>query len=74
VLLIDDFLATGRTIDALAMLVRQCGATLCGIGSLVEKSFEGGREHLQLWNVPIISLAIIESMEGDSIVVRDAEE
>jgi len=74
VLLIDDFLATGRTIDALAMLVRQCGATLCGIGSLVEKSFEGGREHLQLWRVPIISLAIIDSMEGDLIVVRDSEE
>jgi xanthine phosphoribosyltransferase len=74
VLLIDDFLATGRTIDALAMLVRQCGATLCGIGSLVEKSFEGGREHLQLWDVPIISLAIIDSMEGESIVVRDSEE
>ncbi len=74
VLLIDDFLATGRTIDALAMLVRQCGATLCGIGSLMEKSFEGGREHLQLWDVPIISLAIIDSMEGDSIVVRESEE
>ena len=74
VLLIDDFLATGRTIDALAMLVRQCGATLCGIGSLVEKSFEGGREHLQLWDVLIISLAIIDSMEGDSIVVRESEE
>jgi xanthine phosphoribosyltransferase len=74
VLLIDDFLATGKTINALATLVAQCGATLCGIGCIVEKVFEGGREHLASLNVPIISLAVIESMEGDAIVVRDSEE
>lgn len=73
VLLIDDFLATGKTIDALAKLVAQCGATLCGIGCIVEKVFEGGRAQLAYLNVPIISLAVIESMEGDTIVVRDAE-
>jgi xanthine phosphoribosyltransferase len=70
VLLIDDFLATGQTIAALAQLIKQCGATLCGIGCLIEKSFEGGRATLTHLNVPIISLAVIESMEGDSIVVR----
>ena len=74
VLLIDDFLATGKTINALAKLVDQCGATLCGIGCIVEKVFEAGREQLAYLNVPIISLAVIESMEGDAIVVRDAEE
>jgi xanthine phosphoribosyltransferase len=73
VLLIDDFLATGKTIDALAQLVAQCGATLCGIGCIVEKVFEGGRDQLAHLGVPIISLAVIESMEGDTIVVRDAE-
>jgi xanthine phosphoribosyltransferase len=71
VLLIDDFLATGKTIAALAELVAQCGATLCGIGCLVEKSFEGGREQLTHLGVPIISLAVIERMDGDEIVVRD---
>jgi len=74
VLLIDDFLATGKTIDALAKLVGQCGATLCGIGCIVEKVFEGGRAQLAYLNVPIISLAVIESMEGNDIVVRDAVE
>lgn len=71
VLLIDDFLATGKTIAALVRLVRQCGATLCGIGCLVEKSFELGRSELQDVGVPIVTLAVIESMEGDTIVVRD---
>jgi xanthine phosphoribosyltransferase len=71
VLLIDDFLATGKTIAALAQLVEQCGATLCGIGCIIEKSFEGGRQELAHLNVPIISLAVIESMEGEMIVVRE---
>jgi xanthine phosphoribosyltransferase len=71
VLLIDDFLASGKTIAALAELISQCNATLCGIGCLVEKSFEGGRALLAPLNVPIISLAIIDSMEGEEIVVRD---
>ncbi len=70
VLLIDDFLATGKTIDALAALVAQCGATLCGIGCLIEKSFEAGRAQLAHLRVPIITLAVIESMTDDEIVVR----
>jgi xanthine phosphoribosyltransferase len=71
VLLIDDFLASGQTIAALAALIAQCRATLLGIGCLVEKSFEGGRDLLTPLGVPIVALAIIESMEGDHIVVRD---
>lgn len=73
VLLIDDFLATGLTIGALANVIAQCGATLCGIGCLVEKRFEGGRAHLQALGVPIVSLAIIESMENDCIEVVAGE-
>ncbi len=73
VLLIDDFLATGQTIDALASLVAECGAALVGIGCIVEKTFEGGRARLEHLGVPIVSLAIIESMAGDSIEVRDPE-
>lgn len=71
VLLIDDFLATGKTIAALATLIEQCGATLCGIGCVIEKTFEGGREHLAGLDIPIITLAAIERMDEDEIVVRE---
>lgn len=70
VLLIDDFLATGKTIAALAGLIAQCNATLCGIGCIIEKTFEGGRDLLTALNVPIVALAVIESMDGDTIQVR----
>ena len=70
VLLIDDFLASGQTIEALADVISQCNATLCGIGCIIEKTFEGGRERLSHLGVPIVSLALIESMDGDDIQVR----
>ena len=73
VLLIDDFLATGQTIDALASLVAECGATLVGVGCIIEKSFEEGRQRLDHLHVPVVSLAIIESMDGDTITVHDPE-
>jgi xanthine phosphoribosyltransferase len=72
VILIDDFLASGETIAALADVIHQCGATLCGIGCVIEKEFEGGRQRLASLSVPVVSLAQIESMEGDAIRVRDA--
>jgi xanthine phosphoribosyltransferase len=73
VLLIDDFLATGKTINALAQVIADCGATLCGIGCLVEKAFEEGRVQLAHLHVPIITLAIVDSMENNTIVVRSPE-
>ena len=73
VLLIDDFLASGKTIYALAELIHQCGATLCGIGCVIEKTFERGRDTLAGLDVPIVCLATVDSMEGDAIRVRDME-
>jgi len=70
VLIIDDFLATGATILGLARLAQTAGSTLVGIGALVEKSFEGGREALAVLGVPIESLACILSMQDDEIIFK----
>jgi xanthine phosphoribosyltransferase len=69
ILIVDDFLASGRTIDALARIVQSSGATLLGIAAVVEKSFEGGREALEHWGVPIEAAATITNMDNDEIVV-----
>ncbi len=73
VLIVDDFLATGRTIDALGRIVANSGATLVGIATVVEKSFEGGREVLGHWGVPIESMATIDNMDDGQIIVRKEE-
>jgi xanthine phosphoribosyltransferase len=68
ILIIDDFLASGQTIHALVRLVRHAGAELVGIGALIEKRFEGGREQLANLGVPVEALAVITSMEDGQIV------
>ncbi len=71
VLIVDDFLASGRTIDALARIVAAAGATLVGIATVVEKTFEGGRDQLAHWGVPVVALATISDMSEGKIVVSD---
>ena len=73
VLIIDDFLASGATIMGLVRLAKTAGSTLVGIGALVEKNFEGGRDLLRPLGVPIESLACISSMEGDQIIFGNCE-
>jgi xanthine phosphoribosyltransferase len=68
VLIIDDFLARGKTIDALARLALRAGAEIKGIGAVVEKAFEGGRKELAYLNVPIYSLAVIREMNDREII------
>ena len=68
VLIIDDFLASGQTILGLARLAEASGSRIVGIGALIEKTFEGGRDALKTLHVPIESLACITSMEEDKIV------
>ena len=71
VLIIDDFLATGATILGLVRLAETAGAKIAGIGALIEKIFEGGRETLKPLGVPIESLACIQSMDEQAIVFAD---
>ncbi len=68
VLIVDDFLATAQTISALSRLVAQAHGRVVGIGTVIEKRFEHGRENLAaVLDVPIESLAVIESMDGGEI-------
>jgi xanthine phosphoribosyltransferase len=71
VLIVDDFLASGQTIHALVRLVRHAGAELVGIGTLIEKRFEGGREELERLGVPVESLAVIAAMDDGEIVFEE---
>ena len=68
VLIIDDFLASGQTILGLARLAEASGSKIVGIGALIEKTFEGGRDALKALGVPIESLARITAMEDGRIV------
>ncbi len=74
VLIIDDFLASGKTLLALARMVASAKAELVGVGTVVEKAFEGGRNLMHqagYTHIPIEALAIIISMDNGQIVLAD---
>lgn len=69
VIIIDDFLASGQTLLALARLVQSAEANLVGCGVVVEKSFESGRAAMvdAGFDIPIIACATITRMDDDTI-------
>ncbi len=73
VLIIDDFLATGKTLMALARMVKSAKAELVGVGVVVEKTFEGGRDYVRKagFDVPVEALAVITNMDDGKIVFAD---
>jgi len=71
ILIVDDFLATGQTIMGLVRLTQVAGSSLVGIGTLIEKTFEGGRKLLEQYQVPIESLAAITSMAEGAITFAE---
>ena len=70
IVIIDDFLATGQTLNALANMVVEAKARLLAFGVVVEKTFEHGRQALDEWNVPLEALVVIEHMSATKIVFR----
>ena len=59
VLLLDDLLATGGTMAAMAALVEKLGGEVVGIAFLIELAFLGGREKLKGRN--LVTLITYES-------------
>ncbi len=67
VLIIDDFLANGEAATGVIRLLRMAHATVAGVGVLIEKSFQPGRDKLTDAGFEVYSLARISSMSKDSI-------
>ncbi|GAA5191172.1 xanthine phosphoribosyltransferase [Ferrimonas gelatinilytica] len=64
VLFVDDFLAHGQALLGMKSLCDQSGATLAGLGIVVEKSFQDGRGIADQLGLPLHSLARLHSLEG----------
>ncbi len=67
VLIIDDFLANGEAIRGLIEIINKAGATLVGIGIVIEKSFQPGGKILRSAGYQVESLVKIASLENQSI-------
>lgn len=62
-LIIDDFLANGEASLGAAKLIEGAGADVRGIGIVIEKSFQNGRNRLNKKGYDVCSLARISKLE-----------
>ena len=67
ILLIDDFLANGQAAKGLIKLCNEAQAEVVGIGIVIEKSFQIGRELLEEENYDVYSLARIRAFEEGQV-------
>ena len=71
VLFIDDFLAYGNAAKGIIDLCKQSGAELVGMGFIIEKAFQKGREVIEKEGIRCESLAIIDSLDNCEIKLRE---
>lgn len=73
ILIVDDFLSSGATQEALLTIIGDAGATAVGVGVLLEKAYESGRQSLSGFDIPIESLCRVASVEEQSIQLYEEE-
>lgn len=67
ILIIDDFLANGEAALGAARLVEEAGASVVGIGIVIEKSFQPGPQILKEKGYDVYSLARIKKL-GENLI------
>ena len=63
VLIVDDFLANGEAATGAVRLAKTAGAKIAGIGILIEKSFQKGRQKLIDQGYEVYSLARVARLD-----------
>lgn len=71
VLIIDDFLANGNASLGLIDLVQQAGATVAGVGIVIEKGFQNGRQLLEERGYRVESLAIVKEIQDGAVILAE---
>ena len=66
VLIIDDFLANGCALQGLISIVKSAGASVEGIGIVIEKGFQTGGQIIRNLGYHLESLAIVDSMNSET--------
>lgn len=74
VLIIDDFLANGQAVNGLNTIIEDANADLVGIGIVIEKSFQKGRQLIDKEKIPVYSLAQIKAFEDGQVVFEPEDD
>lgn len=74
VLIIDDFLANGCALQGLIQIVQMAGATVEGIGIVIEKGFQEGGSIIRNLGYQLESLAIVDAMDEKTGTIQFREQ
>ena len=74
VLIIDDFLANGCALQGLISITETAGATVEGLGIVIEKGFQYGGRAIRNLGYRLESIAIVQSMDAETGAVVFAEQ
>ena len=66
VLIIDDFLANGCALMGLIQIANSAGATIEGLGIVIEKGFQNGGQIIRNLGYRLESLAIVDAMDAET--------
>ena len=66
VLIIDDFLANGCALQGLIQIANGAGATVEGLGIVIEKGFQTGGQIIRNLGYHLESLAIVDAMDAET--------
>lgn len=72
-LIIDDFLANGQAVLGLLDIAEQAGASVAGVGIVIEKGFQPGGKLIRDRGIRVESLANIQALEGGTIKFYEEE-
>jgi len=74
ILIIDDFLANGCALQGLMAITKDAGATVEGIGIVIEKGFQIGGQIIRNLGIQLESLAIIDAMDAETETITFREQ
>ena len=66
VLIIDDFLANGCALMGLIQIANSAGASIEGLGIVIEKGFQNGGQIIRNLGYHLESLAIVDAMDAET--------
>ena len=74
VLIIDDFLANGCALQGLISISESAGATVEGLGIVIEKGFQIGGTVIRNLGYDLESLAIVDAMDPETGTITSREQ
>ncbi len=73
-IIIDDFLANGCALQGLISISESAGATVEGLGIVIEKGFQVGGKIIRNLGYQLESLAIIDAMDDETGIITFREQ